>query len=368
LSFVTQLLPGLRDVRGPLIAGYLWLLTGWLLLADRLPQRHSLGVYSRAFEAGDALGRVGLAAAASIAAYLIGSLLGAVPNWIDYGARSLMRRRIFPSQKLRFLPPRNARQLLNTAPVFSLNDFRWVDGDPQTKRALSNLVMTRLKGCADALDEALDEAAYKILAGAKRNAKTFQSPDDAAVEIEALGTPERGWEVHRWVANVDGRVATETVSRSAMPSFSAARDLFGERSTLKTRLIETAPQAGSEVERLYAESEFRFTISFPLAAVAIVLSVQSGDLWWLGLLGVVAGLFAHSIVLRKHGGRELIEALRSRPDDKTLRQVTPVFAVYASNTEKLIEALGAVNWEALGASAQRAAPGEAPGPVAAAGA
>ena len=34
---LANLLPGLRDLRAPLAAGYLWLAAGWLYLAPQLP-------------------------------------------------------------------------------------------------------------------------------------------------------------------------------------------------------------------------------------------------------------------------------------------------------------------------------------------
>lgn len=33
---LASLLPGLRELRAPLAAGYLWLVVGWLLLHDRI--------------------------------------------------------------------------------------------------------------------------------------------------------------------------------------------------------------------------------------------------------------------------------------------------------------------------------------------
>jgi hypothetical protein len=362
LNFITQLLPGLRDVRGPLIAGYLWLFAAWLLLGGHLPDRNTAEVYSHAFEVGDALGRVGIAAVVSIAAYLVGSLLQEVGNWIAFGYKTLkwrlkrlMTRLTLFSPAIRRLSPRSVEALLHAPPVFSLEDFRSVDGDGRTKRALEDLVSNRLRDCRKRLDDVLAQAAKDVRDGATRQGWSRADLRRSKVMAEAFGSPQRGWRVSRWVASVADHTTDERPKGgfAPLPSFSAAGDLFGERATIKTRLMETAEHAGSEVERFYAESDFRFTIAFPLAAVAVVMTRESSDWWWLVLLGVSLGLLAHSMVLRKHGGREMVEALRSRPNHEQLDQITPAFRRYEEDAERFAAALEAVKWEAMGAAIQR---------------
>ncbi len=371
MNFITQLLPGLRDVRGPLIAGYLWLFAGWLLLAGHLPDRDAAGVYARSFEVGDVLGRAGLAAAVSIAAYLLGSLLQAAMSWIDsahqWAEREIARRQgrlVTSSQTGGFVVQENAEALLFNPPVYALDDFRWVDGDERTKQALEDLVSNRLRGCRNELVVAIADATAKIRAGAGLpRPEDGDDPTTAMPEIEALGSAQTSWSAKGLVAAVAGNREDEALTGKpvALPSFSAAKHLFGERSTIKTRLMETAQHAGSEVERFYAESDFRFTIAFPLAVVAGLLTWRSHDYWWLFLVLVAGGLLMQSIVLRKHGGREMVEALRSRPDPKQLDQITPVFKRYEEDADNLIRVLGKGKWEALAAAIPRDGEGECPG-------
>ena len=66
------ILPGLRDVRAPLAAGYLWLCFGWLIVSDDVATAE--GVVGRVVELGGVVTDAALAVAASFAAYLIGSL------------------------------------------------------------------------------------------------------------------------------------------------------------------------------------------------------------------------------------------------------------------------------------------------------
>jgi hypothetical protein len=360
LNFITQLLPGLRDVRGPLIAGYLWLFAGWLLLADRLPHRGTDDIYRHAFEVGEALGRVGLAAVVSVAAYLIGSLQQAIIGSIDSTYESLKQRIpswirvLWPSSSpVRVLPSRPVGELLDAPPIFALDDFRLVDGDQRTKRALEDLVSKELRTSKKDLDDALGQVVEGATTGPAAEGRWSPGEiETAGVEVRPVETQRRRWAVRQWTLTVGDHTVGKKDETDAeespppLPSFSARRDLFEERSTIQTRLMETTEHAGSEVERLYAESDFRFTIAFPLALVAFVLTIQSQDKWWLVLVGAALGLLMHAIVLRQHGGREMVEALRSRPDREKLNQITPAFSRYEQDAVAFAEAVANVQWEA----------------------
>jgi hypothetical protein len=72
---LSYLLPGLRELRAPLAAGYIWLLSAWLLFHDDIPSRdESTGLLREIYELADGLGSTGKAIVVSFAAYLIGSL------------------------------------------------------------------------------------------------------------------------------------------------------------------------------------------------------------------------------------------------------------------------------------------------------
>lgn len=354
MNFITQLLPGLRDVRGPLIAGYLWLFAGWVFLGGPVPDRETAAdAYRPIVELGEALGRVGLVAAFSVVAYLLGSLVRAAIAFVDFVWKFLkerVRQFFYGSSGVFFLGPQSAYEALSSRPVFSLDDYRWVDGSHGTKKALGDLVHTTLGLCRESVGVSLEKAADEAELGARR---ARNDPDIPRVEITGVGTRERGWQMSSLtVATAAWRASSLDDSAGPLPRLSAATDLFDERSTIMTRLMETAEHAGSEVERLYAESEFRFTIAFPLAIVAVALACTSGDHWWLGLIPVAGALLAHSISLRKLAGRELVEALRSRPDRKSLDRITPVFRRYETDAETFVATIGDVDWRALGAAMQ----------------
>jgi hypothetical protein len=75
MGFLTGLLPGVRDIRAPLIAGYIWLLTAWVIVEPHLPSKQEATGPLRAILAlSDVTSSVVLAFGASFLAYLAGSL------------------------------------------------------------------------------------------------------------------------------------------------------------------------------------------------------------------------------------------------------------------------------------------------------
>jgi hypothetical protein len=69
------LLSGLREVRAPLAAGYLWLVAAWVVLEPVVPVRaEASGVVESLYRASDVLSVLGLGIALSFAAYILGSI------------------------------------------------------------------------------------------------------------------------------------------------------------------------------------------------------------------------------------------------------------------------------------------------------
>jgi hypothetical protein len=82
MAMLANLLPGLRDLRGPLAVGYTWILVLWLLFADHLPRERSesSGAMGKLFDLGDLLGPTVILAVVSFVAYMIGSFLSLDPR------------------------------------------------------------------------------------------------------------------------------------------------------------------------------------------------------------------------------------------------------------------------------------------------
>jgi hypothetical protein len=72
---LASLIPGLRELKGSLAAGFLWLTVLWLIFHSYIPERdEATGPIAALYEAGDALSAIGFGIALSFLAYLIGSL------------------------------------------------------------------------------------------------------------------------------------------------------------------------------------------------------------------------------------------------------------------------------------------------------
>ena len=74
MQMLANALPGFRDLRGPLIAGYLWLLFAWLLFEPNTDYRPPDGVGAAAYDLAQEIGPIALAIALSVAAYLTGAV------------------------------------------------------------------------------------------------------------------------------------------------------------------------------------------------------------------------------------------------------------------------------------------------------
>jgi hypothetical protein len=70
------LLPGLRELRAPLAAGYLWLLLLWLAFGDEFPSAGEVhpGPVERLYQLEPVISSLGLAVVASVGAYVVGSI------------------------------------------------------------------------------------------------------------------------------------------------------------------------------------------------------------------------------------------------------------------------------------------------------
>ena len=77
MNLLSYLVPALRDVRAPLIGGYLWLVLGWLWIGHLVPSQAELepgSVLGALYRLQDVVGTAGVVVSLSVAAYLVGSV------------------------------------------------------------------------------------------------------------------------------------------------------------------------------------------------------------------------------------------------------------------------------------------------------
>src|SRR5215831_6893001 len=74
---LSSLLPGLRDVRTPLMVGYSWLLIAWLVFAGKIPKQRppGNGAIAHLFDLSSLVGPTVTLATLSVIAYILGAIL-----------------------------------------------------------------------------------------------------------------------------------------------------------------------------------------------------------------------------------------------------------------------------------------------------
>jgi hypothetical protein len=72
-ALLQSVLPGIRDVRSPLVAGLLWLLVAWLVLAEFIPSRsEATGFIKQVYDVSSSVGQGYTLGAVGVLAYVLG--------------------------------------------------------------------------------------------------------------------------------------------------------------------------------------------------------------------------------------------------------------------------------------------------------
>lgn len=74
MNVLASALPGLREIRGPVIAGYMWLIFAWVVVGPDLSARPEGEFLGALYDLGTEVGPLGIAAATGVFAYLLGSV------------------------------------------------------------------------------------------------------------------------------------------------------------------------------------------------------------------------------------------------------------------------------------------------------
>lgn len=327
MALWSSLVPAVREVRGPLAAGYLWLACGWLLFESAIPSRHSEVLYERIAALADAVGPIGWAVTASIAAYLTGSL-------IQSGLRLAWRRLTMRLRPLRIDESQSCRfeEIAESDDVRDIETILLI-ADPFQEASLHRLLRS---------DRSLSVAIWEIA-----DRELLESFRELQITIERI----RGRAGKNAVASFSMHARTPRVSLSGrggerelvIPHLMPSRDLLAQSSLLETRLLEVAETTGAKVERLHAEADFRIAIFPPLIALILIFAAGASPLWLAGLLVPVA-LAVQGMALSDRAIEELLDALRARTQTPELEQITPIFERYRAFATKLVEGLHDAHW------------------------
>ncbi len=231
MQLLSSALPGFRDLRSPLIAGYLWLLFLWILVKPDVKTRPSYEVAAALYDLGWEAGPIWIGLAVGVCAFLGGSV------------------------SLAFSPMLNS--LLDR-----IKTFWWGVEHSKTMSGRNLPHIFRKSGerrqaeyARDPLYEYYPEAAEKLSMKPNYNKYTGEmiDPDDEV----------------------------------GQKSLEAGKALAREIVLPTSLLLSKEPELFSEADRLKAESQLRFAVIPPLAAIVAYLAVTITPAWWLALLPVV---------------------------------------------------------------------------------
>ncbi len=315
---LTTLLPGLRELRAPLAAGYIWLLAWWLAFEPRLAARaEATDVLSSLYRLDDALSGFGLAAVASFVAYLAGSLSMTL---FSRGLKSLFRGKVALADEESRLEPLSASAL----------------------RALGHLARETRERMESSL--ALSDTRPSELVGELRGYPPSRHP-----AIAPPGFHSRRARLRRRL----GRLARPAMltADSTTPDPDAVTEARLLRAAvddlpqvLQVRLLGRDPDLFAAVDRHRAEVEFRLAVIPPVLALAAV-AVTRLSFWYAVLaaaLGVVAaaGLFWDALNRERASNDILADALADRRvNAPTLERLETAAAAIANRPE--VEAMRA---------------------------
>lgn len=288
-----NLLPGLREVRAPLIAGYMWLIAAWFALEPLFPETEpTVGLVASAIALHSAVPALGIAAASAVVAYLIGSMSEALLSGIW--------RRGQRSGGLFFTPPIG----------------------PRGVQAMQTVALRE----AEHISRALQERSGSLSSALNKPLQSTGIPTVARLINESKVQ----------VGNATGHPTTLISERDAVMFMTVTirTALEQERDLLSTRLIGEEQELFGSIDRLRAESELRFEIGPPLIAFMGVLVIRSCSLAYLLILIAVVILWRQGSVRYRESSDLLFDALfLNRVKSPTVERIHDELEIYRSRPE-----------------------------------
>jgi hypothetical protein len=370
-----NLLPGLRDLRAPLAAGYLWLTAGWLYFAPQLPASvdEADGVLKDIYRVIEASGPVAAAAGLSFAAYIIGIL----STGLLTGPISFTTKRMLPAT-VRFLVTAPAYILAalgifwNRAPTVSeryeafINEvYRGWSRSTWTRAENLVILKLRVRIIKDSRfrDLVLDKLRPTIpqqlkiyefrnqskftpfrdlILGVRDHLRNWSRPESEQQETEKIRELRSRWESlspgsqssymdYVWVdpsesdreTKLMGQVSAliengaypvvESILESTINLNGHTQDVVSELQLAPERLVGEKPATYDRWDRLKGEGEFREAIVPPLVAILIALFSRGVLTWPSGLLLLIPAvvILIQGMIKLNQADGQLIQTLEA---------------------------------------------------------
>lgn len=243
---LANVLPGLREVRAPLLGGYLWLFALWLVYYPQVRGKtEDYVVLASIGDVAEAGTPIAVGVAVSVIAYLVGSLTDGTLQ----GARKTVAKRYAPE----------------------------ILADPDYAPSI------RAYSSMEILADGIVKDAERRLGA--RNAEIADLPDALFGDAFSLDVAE------------DDR-SPERLS-SALQA-----DIVAELPLVATRLMVESPELYASSDRLRAEAQLRFSVALALPAVLLVAAMQYSALWALG--GIACAIFYSQAQVRARESSDLL--------------------------------------------------------------
>jgi hypothetical protein len=318
---LTSLLPGLRDLRAPLAAGYLWLLFAWLLLHDRIEEWRAddEGIAADLLSTVDGLGPGGRVVAVSFLAYVIGSLaLTGIEDILrrrSGGTRTVERWHRASAAEMEALAGQGA---LGPTTSWNAEDGSSEDENLPEWRYLDLYVSSSLFP-TDAFEPIVRTWAIDMKGALERAGE----PDGRLWELVALelfGRRELRRELRLPERSSNRRDPPQVLASDNSPAgpgdaghllAQVTARIADEHELIAYSLMDEKSDFFEPIDRRRAEIELRTAIALPIAALVLLLTVTASPVWLLAA-AVPVGLIYQTRMLTQQRIELITAALTTK--------------------------------------------------------
>ena len=289
MGVLASLLPGLREVRTPLAAGYLWLVAAWVLLYDRVVTGRNASAAVKALEkVHEELGVGAAAAAVTFVAYLVGALWEAVVIFVS--DRRRQNAPVGSSQPQMSVSAYHDLQTTTTRTITELDDVvhRALEVDPantESRRKKFEEALAPARAIREARfrqREPLPRPRLDELREFFHSDGNFQRPRDDFWCNSGVGIS--GWSLDQFFSEfIHGRWEyegppfawrEEAEQVEAVYLSQVVSEVQSELALVARPLVGKQPELYLEASRMKAEIEFRNVIAVPVAVALIVIALR----------------------------------------------------------------------------------------------
>lgn len=256
-----NILPGLRELRAPLSAGYVWLFGLWVLLGHAFGARNPSGtVYGQVVALSTWAGRPATLLGISFVAYLLGVLSGSLTSLVNRGLFRILRG------------ARDVKLVRILAPPY------------RDEERFNELIRDILHARMVRRYETDSGFKARVLGHWRRAVYMSQKYGHKLIGTSFAGLTDDAIE-RRAEENVSVRASLVFTIVDVEGHLSHGRD---EVRYVRYRLAGREDQIYNEFDRIWSEAEFRLGLALPSLFLSVSLAIADSPLWLVGVMFSVA--------------------------------------------------------------------------------